>query len=196
MLFLLFESCIPVRASCMPFLSPLPTLAAVPACQGSWLAASCLLLACDSPESSNLRLRATHRDIKGSQWQNQRPALCRCHIPFLRLTYLPVPSHDFHLPWQLWSQQWGWLILTCECQDRSFHPGWEVAVAARTFVGCDFAPGQLEAHLCDCLVLLAGEGSPGWHKAERPARGDSRTCPLSCTMAKCRHLIMFQHFPF
>lgn len=55
-----------------------------------------------------------------------------------------------------------------------------MAVVARTFVGSDFARGQLEAHLCACLVLLAAGKSRDWHKVERPdqTRGDSRSCPL------------------
>lgn len=120
-----------------------------------------------APQPQGMCITQRYQGVSHGKISTQLFSACTTLL-FPLQAHLPVSPHDSSLPQHLWSWWCGWLILRCKWQDRSFQPGWEMAVVARTFVGSDFARGQLEAHLCACLVLLAAGKSRDWHKVERP----------------------------
>lgn len=91
------------------------------------------------------------------------PALLVCSPPYLT-PWLFSPTYH-----STWSQEISRLELRFK---------WlEVAAVVMTSVWCHFALGQLDTHLCACLVLMDW-GQRKWQEAEGLVRRDSRSCTL------------------
>lgn len=155
---------------------PLPTLSAaaplLPTCQGSCWAAFCFLLAFQSLESCppvSQCMQCT--EVSGGLVQpEQCPGLL--HQPCTPCMLSSI-SHPMAFLSNISQHLWGQEISRLELRFKWL----EVAAVVMTSVWCHFALGQLDTHLCACLVLMDW-GQRKWQEAEGLVRRDSRSCTL------------------